>query len=188
MDLLPIGILMHLSYDKILKKHKIFIGKTSSFIKDSTEFIHKTHNLHLDEQDLMVSFDVVSLFTKIPILEDLSLISKLVDPKTLDLIKICFSSTFFTFKGVCYEQTEGTTMGWSLSPVVANIFMEHFESLALSSFHLKPKCWFHFVDDMFVIWSHGQANLTSFFNNLTNFPPTCNLWPWKLKRTTLSLS
>jgi retron-type reverse transcriptase len=76
----------------------------------------------------MVSFDVISLFTKIPVSEALDLISKLIDPETLNLIKIFLSSTFFTFKGVCYEQTKGTTMGSSLSPVVANIFMEHFES------------------------------------------------------------
>jgi hypothetical protein len=95
----------------------------------------------------------------------------MVDPEILDLIKIFLSSTFFTFKGVFYEQNEGTTMGSSLSPVVANIFMEHFETLSLRRFHLKPKCWFYFVDDIFVIWPHGQANLTSFFNNLNKIPP-----------------
>jgi hypothetical protein len=58
----------------------------------------------------MVSFDVVSLFTKILVPEALDLISKLVDPETLNLIEICLTSTFFTFKGTCYEQTEGTTM------------------------------------------------------------------------------
>jgi hypothetical protein len=69
----------------------------------------------------MVSFDVVSLFTKILVPETIDIISKLVDFETLNLIQICLTSTFFTFKGNCYEQTEGTTMGSSLSPVVANI-------------------------------------------------------------------
>jgi hypothetical protein len=101
----------------------------------------------------------------------LTLISKLVDHETLNLIKIYLSSTFFTFKGVFYEQTEGTTMGSSLSLVVANIFMEHFESLALNNFHLKPKCWFQFVDDTFVIWPHGHSNLISFFNHLNSLSP-----------------
>jgi hypothetical protein len=68
-------------------------------------------HLHLDEQDIMVSFDVVSLFTKIHVPKSLDLISKLVDPETLNLIEICITSTFFTFKGIFYEQTEGTTMG-----------------------------------------------------------------------------
>jgi hypothetical protein len=61
----------------------------------------------------MTNFDVVSLFTKIPILEALDLISKLVDPKTLKLIELFFTLTFFTFKGTFYEQSKGTTMGSS---------------------------------------------------------------------------
>jgi hypothetical protein len=71
----------------------------------------------------MVSFIMVSLFIKIPILEAMSLISNLVEPETMDLIKNFLSSTFFTFKRVCYEQTEHTTMGSSLFIVVSNIFM-----------------------------------------------------------------
>jgi hypothetical protein len=74
-------------------------SKTSSFIKDSFDFIQKTQNLHLDDNDIMVNFDVVSLFTKIHVLEALTLISKLVDSETLNLIEICLTSTFFTFKG-----------------------------------------------------------------------------------------
>jgi hypothetical protein len=111
-----------------------------SLIKYSIDFIQKTQNLYLYDQDNMVNFDVVYLFTKIS--EALTLISKILSPESINLIETCLSSTFFTFKRVCYEQTEGTTMGSSLSHVVANIFIKHFESLALNNFHLKPKCWF----------------------------------------------
>jgi hypothetical protein len=100
-----IGAPTHALSFYLANKLQSIFGKTSSFIKDSANFIHKTNNFHLEEQDLMVSFDVVSLFTKIPVSESLTLISKLVDLETLDLIKICLSSTFFTFKGVFYEQT-----------------------------------------------------------------------------------
>jgi hypothetical protein len=122
----------------LVDKLQIFVGKSSSFIKDYVDFIHKTHAFLLYEQDLMASFNVISHFTKILIPEVLTLISNLIDLETLDLIKICLSSTFFTFKGACYEQIEGTTMGSSLFPVVANIFMEHFKYLSLIIFHLKP--------------------------------------------------
>jgi hypothetical protein len=45
-----------------------------------------------------VGFDVVSLFAKIPVPEALDLVSKLVDPKTFNLIKIYLTPIFFTFK------------------------------------------------------------------------------------------
>jgi hypothetical protein len=95
----------------LVDKLRTFTRKTSS-IKESIDF--KTKTLHLDE-DIMVRFDVVSLFTKILFFEALTLISNLVDLETLNLIKIGLSSTFFTFIGIFYEQTEGTTMGSLLS-------------------------------------------------------------------------
>ena len=122
------------------------------FIKYFYDFIHKTRDLHLDDHDLMVSFDVISLFTKIHAPESLNIISRFFDKETLHLIEICLSSTFFSFKSKFYEQTKGTTMGSCLSLIVANIFMEHFETLALNSFSLKPKCWFRFVYETFSIW------------------------------------
>jgi hypothetical protein len=39
-----------------------------------------------------------------------------------------------------------------LFPIVANIFMEHFETLTVNSYPHKPKCWFQVVDDNFIIW------------------------------------
>ena len=39
------------------------VGKTDSFIKDSTHFTQFTHDIKLDSNDTLVSFDVVSLFT-----------------------------------------------------------------------------------------------------------------------------
>jgi hypothetical protein len=119
----------------------------------------------------MVSFDVVSLFTKILVPKALELISKLVDPEILNLIKICLTTTFLTLKGFCYEQTKGTTMGSYLSPVVPNIFMEHFETVTLNNFHLKPKCWFQFVDDTFIIRPHDLSTLHSFLEHPNNIPP-----------------
>jgi hypothetical protein len=49
----------------------------------------------------------------------------------------------------------GMAMGSSLLPIVSNIFMEHFEKLALDSAQHKPLLWLWYVDDMFVFWPHG---------------------------------
>jgi hypothetical protein len=46
-----------------------FVGKTSSFVKNSTDFVKTIRQLRVDEKDMFVSFDVVSLFTKVPITE-----------------------------------------------------------------------------------------------------------------------
>jgi len=42
-------------------------------------------------------------------------------------------------------------MGFPISPVIANIFMEHFEKKALHKTSKKAEAWFRYVDDTFVI-------------------------------------
>ena len=45
-------------------------------------------------------------------------------------------NTYFSFQNKFYEQVEGATMGTPVSPIVANLYMEHFEGEALrSAFH-----------------------------------------------------
>jgi len=62
-------------------------------------------------------------------------------------------------------------MGSPISPVIANIFMEHFEKEALTKTPKKPEVWFRYVDDTFVIWRHGRAELCKFFIFLNNQHP-----------------
>ena len=59
-------------------------------------------------------------------------------------------------------------MGSPLSPLVANIFMEAFETEALENATMKPTHWFRFVDDTFVIWPNGQEELDKFLTYLNS--------------------
>ena len=49
------------------------------------------------------------------------------------LLELCLRSTYFSFGGQIYEQREGAAMGSPVSAVVANLYMEHYEQLALES-------------------------------------------------------
>ncbi|KAJ8910270.1 hypothetical protein NQ315_014004 [Exocentrus adspersus] len=59
-------------------------------------------------------------------------------------------------------------MGSPLSPVVANYSMEKFEQQTLDQASIKPKCWFMYVDDTFVIWPHGRDRLQEFLGHLNS--------------------
>ena len=124
----------------------------------------------------MVNFDVVSLFTKVPVEDSLSLLGHHFTEDVLALFKFVLTSTYFCFNGQYFEQTDGVAMGSPLSPVIANFFMEDFEEKALNQATLKPTCWYRYVDDTFVIWPHGKENLTS-LNTLTGYTKTySSLW------------
>ena len=60
-------------------------------------------------------------------------------------------------------------MGGSASPVIANLFMEHFESSALRNSPIKPKIWLRYVDDTFVILR--KTDTDAFFNHINSQNP-----------------
>ena len=87
----------------------------------------------------MVSFYVISLYTKVHVKEAITIISNITNVETSKLVKIYLKYTYFTFCDEFNEQTDGVAMGSPLSPVVANIYMEDFEKKANESFSLKPR-------------------------------------------------
>ncbi|KAI4476134.1 hypothetical protein M0804_013841 [Polistes exclamans] len=104
-------------------------------IKNSFEFAEFIRGTKLPEGYILVSLDVISLFTNIPkelvikIIEDnWDELSKYitVHKKTLiELIQFCFELSYFRFNGVFYQQLDGSSMGNPASPVLANIVMNY---------------------------------------------------------------
>ena len=144
------------------------IGKTSSFVKDSYHFIDILKKEVVTSTDLLVSFDVESLFTNVPLEDTMLLIKERYPEDITELFRHCLTSSYFSFHNKIYEQQEGVAMGSPLSPVVANLFMENFEATALDTATLKPKCWYRYVDDTFVIWPHGRENLYTFLKHINS--------------------
>ena len=47
-------------------------------------------------------------------------------------------------------------MGTPLSPVLAKLYIEYFEEMALRSISLKPSMWLRYVDDTFILWPYQE--------------------------------
>ena len=66
-----------------------------------------------------------------------------------------------------YEQIHGAAMGSPVSPFVANLYIEHFESITLSAVSRPPSLWFRYLDDTFVLTPEYEVDsLTSHINNI----------------------
>ena len=69
----------------------------------------------------------------------------------MSLLRFCLKGTHFTFQGKYYKHIKGNAMRSLLSPLVANLFMEDFQTRALGSSPNPLRVWLRFVDDTFVI-------------------------------------
>ena len=60
-----------------------------------------------------------------------------------------------------------------MAPAYAlNLFMGEFERKALQNYTDKPHLWLRYIDDIFMVWTHGQEKLDDFIKYLNNIHPT----------------
>ncbi|XP_038148866.1 uncharacterized protein LOC119788543, partial [Cyprinodon tularosa] len=140
------------------------VGNTPHHIENSKDFANKAKHLRMAPGETLVSFDVTSLFTCIPITEavetvrtrleqdsDLNNRTNFTPDQICTLLGLCLSTTYFKFRGNFYRQKHGCAMGSPVSLIVANLYMEEMEKRALDTFNgIPPSHWFRYVDDTFV--------------------------------------
>ena len=105
--------------------------------KDTFSFVSQVKNANLSQKSL-VSYDVTSLFTNVPLKETIDIAINLIfNPNpNLNITKkelkklflFATSQTHFIFNSKFYNQIEEVAMGSPLAPVFANIFMGFYES------------------------------------------------------------
>jgi hypothetical protein len=109
----------------------------------------------------MVSFDVVSLFTRVPIKETMNLLGWHFEEDILRIFRHVLTTSYFSFNSQFYEQIVGVAMCSPLSPVIASFYMEG--------------------------WLHGPDKLNYFLNRLNSITASISAFssPWRPKgRTT----
>ena len=88
--------------------------------------------------------------------------------EALEIYLTCSNSKF---NDQNFLQTDGTAQGPYMSCSYADIAMAKFDFLA-NQFHLKPKIWKRFRDDIFTLWEHGVDTLPSFLDYLNGMDTT----------------
>ena len=144
----------------------------------------------------MVSFDVTSLFTNIPLSETITIAIDAILENNPDigvnrrdlqkLFWFATSQTHFLFNGNYYDQVDGVAMGSPLAPVLANLFMGHLEKQYFSNMPAiaKPLYYRRYVDDVFCLFKNeNEAN--DFFQFINTWHPNIHFTVEKQKDSTL---
>jgi hypothetical protein len=159
------------------------LGKISgSHLKNSEDFITKIRDVNMSNK-IMVSFDVDSLFTNVPLDETLIYLERYLQNNNLNLpipsdvfiklVKLCMETCFFSCNDNFYSQTRGLPMGNCLSPVLSGVFMEFFEKELLPSIVDFDIIWYRYVDDIFAIVP-DNINVQMFLQKLNSLAPSIN--------------
>ena len=155
-----------------------------SYIKDTYHFINILKQLKVNENSLIVTLDVESMYTNIDHESGLKAVKQAFkdnpdpcrpDEHILELLEISLKNNDFVFNGDIFLQTKGTAMGKKYAPSYANIFMAHFEKEAMKKSYLKPSSYNRFLDDIFLVWDHGRENLDLFLKILNSHHPAVKL-------------
>ena len=122
------------------------VGNTQHHVNNSKDLSEEMAKVLIQEGDIFISHDVVSLFTNVPIDKALEIIQeRLQNDPTLkeqtnlhptDIIKLLefiLTTTYFKFRGNIYQQKFGAAMGSPVSAIVANLFMEFLEQSAIAT-------------------------------------------------------
>jgi len=125
----------------------------------------------------MCSLDITSLYTNVPVGTAIEyILNKCFETVTSlfkgfnlqqfrKLLELSLLDSYFKFGGKIYRQLEGLAMGASLSPTVANIFLNSFETDALEACppDIKPLFYRRYLDDTFILF-HSENQAKEFFN------------------------
>ena len=149
-------------------------------ILDIFEFAEEIRAKGINEDDILVSYDVVSLFTNVPLDETIGiLVNKAFKDNWFnsqynlnisrqdltDLLNIATKDQLFQFEGTLYEQFDGVAMASPLGSLIANVFMCSIEE-QLDLNGKMPEFYHRYVDDTLTIMP--SVNTASNFLQVLN--------------------
>ena len=134
--------------------------------KDSFSYCKEVQEVSSSNK-FMISYDVCSLFTSIPLKETIDIAVNLIFDKYPDLkitrqelkklFEFATSGTHFLFDGSYYDQIDGVAMGSPLGPVLANLFMGFHEKRWLDQFQFCDVLLYRrYVDDIICLFNSEQ--------------------------------
>ena len=90
----------------------------------------------------------------------------------LSFAELVLKSNNFEFNGKHYLQKWGTAIGTRMAPLYANVFVDRLERRLIKNAEVKPRIWWRYIDDIFIVWTAGEEKLRRFIDYVNRAPET----------------
>ena len=97
----------------------------------------------------------------------------------IELAECVLKNNIFEHNTSFYKQLRGTAIGTKMAPPYAIIFMGDLEEKLLKDCDKKPLAWWRYIDDIFMLWQHGEKELEKFLEFLNCYHPTIKYYSRK---------
>ena len=145
-------------------------AKNEYSLSNSYEFFNDLKSFRINEDHFIVSLDITSLYTNVPLKETIDILTTLMYDQDQEnfrnmtkrefksLLELSIGDTYFMFNKEYYKQKDGLAMGSPLSATLANIFLCFHERKWLDNCpaDFKPIYYKRYVDDTFVIFRNQE--------------------------------
>ena len=169
---------------------KPFLQKVNSYVRDDLDFLSH-FPLSTEREALLVSFDVINLYTNIShslgkeaIAFWLNKYPELIHRRfnkefIIKGIEIILENNNFLFNDQYYNQKKGTAMGTKVAPTYANLVLGYLEQKLLMDLtkedeyyteYIKQN-WKRFLDDCFILWLKTKNELCTFHQKINSLHP-----------------
>ncbi|XP_044756951.1 uncharacterized protein LOC123315353 [Coccinella septempunctata] len=133
-------------------------NRSSYFVEDSFSFSEFIDGFQLPEGYVLISLDVVSLFSNISVelavlavetrWEAIGEHTSLPKNEFISIVRFLFASNYFTFNGRIYKQVLGSPMGSNFSPSIAEVVMDFIVDCILGDIPFIIPFLKKYVDDL----------------------------------------
>lgn len=153
------------------------LSQRPSYLESTDDFIRRfeTVSVSITESMIVFTIDVESLYTSINLEEGVTSVHNWLlkngwemDAATRisELLTVLLKANTFEFEKELFRQVVGTAMGSPVAPVFAGLHVAAIEEAFLTKCEYRPLVWWRYIDDIFVVWQHGNERLKDFLSSL----------------------
>jgi hypothetical protein len=150
----------------LVERFRSFEKPKSRSVKNSLELVQKLKGITIEEDEVLVSFDVETLYPSVPVGESSVLLKEWIMGQNISnreaelccrLVDIVLEQRWIQHDELLLLLQEGLFIGSSLSSILSEVFMGDLES-KMEGKRWFPRLWIRYVDDVVAIIKRGTTD------------------------------